>query len=344
MPAPIVLQDQSGLAQGIAGAGSALSQALQQRGMERKQAQGLSAFQTAMGQADPNDPNAIASAYQQALAQGADPAQLQFLGQQYQQAKERSAFSSAYDDALNFGGLSTPQGQEAFVNKFVASGGDPFKAFQLFKKDSKGENTFDKKLNEFKADAVVNYIQGGAEDQNTLKENLDFLENNLENVGRMKGIFRGEIFQEGEAFTEFRNRGNLVLDGVIKVFNKAGVLPQKKLEWIRETFGISPFDTQAQIRGKINSLRSLQKEAGVFNQNLGKLIDRYGPNIPNEEFIKLQQNANKFVDQFTQGADSPQKETVHKSLPRTAKKGSTAYDPDTGKKFIFNGTRWIKQG
>lgn len=344
MPAPIILQDQSGLAQGIAGAGSALAGALQQRGTQHRQQAGLSTFQQAMETGDLSDPQVLSSAYQQALQAGADPAQLQFLGQQWQQAKEQKAFSSAWDESMNFGGMQTQEGQDAFMRKYMQGGGDPFKAIQMFKKDKKGENTFDKKINEFKADSVINYMQGGDDASRNLKENLDYLETNIKNVGRLKGAATGEFLTEGAGFTEYRNRGNLVLDGVIKVFNKAGVLPQKKLEWILKTFAISPWDTQEQIKGKINSLRTLEKEASSFSSGMGKLIDQYGQNIPNEAFMNLQKRAASVLDKFGEAVESPQGEQVVSKLTNKGyKKGDEAVNSKTGQKYIFSGTRWIKK-
>ena len=343
MPAPIVLQDQSGLAQGIAGAGSALSQALQFRNQQANQRQGLEAFQSGMESAQ-GDPNMIAKAYTQALASGADPAQLQGLSQAYQSARKQNAFKTAFDEAINMGGLDTDEGKQAFIQSFGREGGDPFQAMQFFKKDQKGETTFDKKINEFKANAVIDYIGGGSDASKNLKENLDYLEGNLKNVGRAKGLATGEFLWSGQEFTEFRNRGNLALDGVIKVFNKAGVLPQKKLEWIRETFSVSPMDTQDQIQGKINALRTLTKDASAFDEGLGGLIDKYGENIPTREFLNLQRNVTKSFDKFEQEMASPQKEQVYQKLPTSGiSTGAEATDTETGQKFIWNGSRWIKQ-
>lgn len=343
MPAPIIFQDQSGLAQGITGAAGALSQALGQRMQQSRQAEGLGAFKDAMGQAG-NDPQALMSAYQQAVASGADPAQLQAMQGMYTQAKQQNAFQSAFDEAINAGGLNIPEGQEAFLMEYSKSGGDPFKAMQLFKKDSKGETTFDKKLNEFKANSVISYLQGGDDASNTLTENLDYLQKNAENVGRAKGVATGEFLWNSADFTEYRNRGNLVLDGVIKVFNKAGVLPQKKLEWIRETFAISPWDTQEQIRGKVQSLRTLAKDASEFNSGIGNLIEQYGEKIPTSEFLKLQKGMDKSLDRFNQQIESPQKEQVVEKLSTKGyRKGDVATDSESGHKFVFNGTRWVKK-
>lgn len=343
MPAPIILQDQSGLGAGIAGAGNALAQALQFRNQQAQQQQGLNQFTSGI-EAAQGDPTMIAKAYSQALASGADPAQLQGLSQAYQSAKKQNAFKSAFDEAINKGGLDTNEGRQAFVQTYGREGGDPFQALQFFKKDQKGETAFDKKINEFKATAVIDYMSGGDDATKNLTENLDYLESKIPEVGRAKGIATGEFLWSGAEFTEFRNRGNLALDGVIKVFNKAGVLPQKKLEWIRETFSVSPMDTQEQIKGKINALRTLAKDATGFQQGLGELIDKYGENIPNREFLKLQKIADSSLQKFDQQVASPEGEKVVNKLPSSGvRKGATAVNSESGEKFIYNGSRWVKQ-
>ena len=351
-PTPIVLQDQSGLAQGITGAGSALSQALNYRTQKNQQSAGLDAFQSGIEGAA-GDPNAIAMAYKQALNAGADPAQLQVLSQEYQSARKNNAFKTSYDEAISAGGMDTDAGQQAFVMTYGREGGDPFEAMKLFKKDQKGETAFDKKMGEFKADSVISYMQGGDTATKNFSENLDFLESNIENVGRQKAIFGGGagVLGGGEfgpmqsaEFAEYENRGYLVLDGVIKVFNKAGVLPEKKLKWIKETFAVSPFDTQEQIKGKINSLRSLAKDASSFNDGMGALIEKYGANIPTAEFMKLHQDLSRSMEKYDKMIKSPQDEQVVQKLSAKGyKKGDKATNTETGDKLIFNGTRWMKQ-
>jgi len=352
MPTPIILGDTSGLAEGLSSGLSAFNQAIGQGLQQRRQAQGLSAFNEALIGAE-GDPQAIATAYQQALSADADPQQLNALGQAYQQARQQNAFKSAFDAAMEAGGMDSVEGQNAFVLEYGKSGGDPFKAMQMFKKDQKGQTVFDKKIDEFKAESVINYIQGGDQKNQTFIENLDYLEKNLENVGRMAAltggkaglIFGGEYgpLQSAE-FAEYERRGKLVLDGVIKVFNKAGVLPEKKLKWIRDTFAVSPYDTQEQIKGRIAALRSLAKDAGSFNEGMGALIDRYGQNIPTSEFLKLQKSAASVLDKYDQAVRSPQPERVYEKPPtKGLKKGQPMMNTETGEKFRWNGTRWVKQ-
>jgi len=349
MVSPLIFQDQSGLAQGISTAGGALAQALQQRGKQQREEQlkmkrqeGFSGLMTALQQPD-LDPNIRNQSVINALSKNVKPEEINIIEKVLQSSKKQDYFKTALDRSLDVGGLSTPEGQSAFIEAYAPYAENPMEVLKLFKKDTKNQTVFDKKIDEFKAESVIDYIQGGKESSAVLSENLDYLESNIDKVGRAKGIATGEFLWSGKEFTEYRNRGNLVLDGVIKVFNKAGVLPQKKLEWIRKTFAISPFDTKEQIKGKIASLRTLASDATGFRDKLGDLIDKYGNNIPNEEFIKLQTKVDKNFRKFEQQIDSPEKETVVNKLPASAKKGSIATNTETGQKFIYSGTRWIKQ-
>jgi hypothetical protein len=345
----------SGLSEGISSAGSALGQALQMRGQKKQERRGLDAFNIAVGGAE-GDSNAIAQAYTQALNAGADSQQLGMLAGAYQSARKQNAFKSSYDLAIEAGGMDTEAGKFAFLEEYSKSGGNPVEGIKFFKEDRKGQTVFDKKIDEFKAKAVIDHMQGGDVSQKTFDDNLNFLEQNVDEVGRIAAITGGSagLLGGGEygpfqsaAFSEYERRGNLVLDGVIKVFNKAGVLPEKKLKWIRDTFAISPFDTQEQIRGRLAALRSLSKGTSGFEEGIGLLIDKYGDDIPNSKFLKLQRNLNKSFDKFEgQFAFSTQpqgKGRVYEKLPTSGiKKGDVATDTVTGKKFVWTGSRWSK--
>ena len=341
----LVTQDPSGIHEGI----GAFAQALGQTLNERRQQSGLSAFNDALSKSN-NDPASLMNAYQQALNAGADPQQLQLMQGAYQQSRQQNAFQTAYDAALNKGGLDSEDGQNEFIMAYSKGGGDPFKAIEMFKKNPRGQTVFEKKIDEFKANAVIDHLQGGNERANMMNDNLNFLESNIENVGTVKGLTSGEFITNSELFTEYRNRGNLVLDGVIKVFNKAGVLPEKKLKWLRDTFAISPWDTQEQIKGKINALKSLAQDASSYNQEMGNLIEKYGEKIPTREFLKLQKSLDSSLDNLYSPTNSSKKEggtdtgevfDGPKASNAAKYKGKIATDSETGQKLISNGTRWV---
>jgi len=218
-------------------------------------------------------------------------------------------------------------------------------AFANQQKAGEKETATDKKFADFKADTIVSHLKEGASQKGVFEDNLNWLESNKENVGRTKAVTGVELGPfKSSLFTEYENRGNLVLDGVIRIFNKAGVLPQKKLEWIRKTFAISPFDTQEQISGKINSLRSLSKTASSFDEELDGLIEKHGLDIPDKDFMNIRSSINSKLNEFDAAVSSPQKEEVVTTLSNTGyKTGDTATNSETGESFIFKGNKWIKQ-
>ncbi len=341
----------AGLGQGISDFGTALSGALDKRTEQNRQSEGLNIFQKGIQGAE-GDPNTLAQVYTQAVNAGASPEHLKLIQDKYDTARKNNAFQVGYDESLNYGGMETDEGHKAFTMAYVKAGGDPFDLAKFMKKPAeKKQSIFDKKMDAFKADAVIDHAKGGSS-VSVFENNLDFLNKNIDRVGRAKSYVGGGLGIAGGGergpfksalFTEYENRGNLVLDGVIKVFNKAGVLPDKKLKWIRDTFAVSPYDTQETIRGKLNSLSSLSKTAVSYENGLGELIEKYGANIPTKEFIKLQRDLDKKIDQFEDHVNSPQQEQVVDKLTNKGyKKNDVATDSKTGQKFIFNGTRWVK--
>ena len=140
MGAPIILQDPSGLAQGITGAASALGQALQYRSKKAEEDKKRSALTSALSQL-PQDasPMEVQGALQQAIAQGADVATVAQLGNMFstfQKSKSQvvtpqkvnqmatlfKKFGMDADEAqrsAEFWGEATTGGQTAIANMIV---------------------------------------------------------------------------------------------------------------------------------------------------------------------------------------------------------------------------------
>ncbi len=357
MGAPIILQDPSGLAQGIAGAGSALGQALQVHTQRKREQQGLSQFQQDI-QAAQGDPTLVAKALARGFGSGAKPELIAETNRQYQAARKQNAFSTAYNDSMGAGGIQTEKGMQAFLSSYSKEGGDVFQAINFFKAGTQNQKTETTKILEKNmGNAITQHMEGGGQGS-ILKNQLDFLEENVGNVGRHKAIFGGRagFLGGGEyglktgMFAEYENRGRLVLDGVIKIYNKAGALPQQKLKWIADNFSISPFATQDVIRGKIRALRSIQKDATDYENRMDALIEEYGVNIPLSKFNAVQKKLVPAMDKFEKqmlsgkfGEEEGKQRDVNK-LPARAKKGTTAIHNKSGRRLIYSGTRWIEQG
>lgn len=290
------------------------------------------------------------------------------LGGSYMKRKDLQNTGSILQKALSgLGENPTPEQVQSLLSSVIAQGGDPTLTQNVFKqlndarknellmmklqnqqsggttKQTDAEKVVSKKMGELYNDLVIN------QENINFKENLDFLEQNLPNVGRQKSISTGSFAIPNEMFSEYSNRGNLVLDGVIKIFNKAGVLPQKKLEWLRNDFAISPYDTQEQIQGKINALRSLQKVSDDFLEDYYGLVEQYGPNIPFQEFIKLKRKSENEVDALDKEArklstgKTENKKTGVSSLPKKGDRVGQMLADDNGNIYRWTGSTWRKE-
>jgi hypothetical protein len=367
MPQPIVIE-YNGLARGIEGAGNAIGNALSERNKEinkikyeqeklkeqrtyeeqetLKKRKALTPFNELLIQLSAKETPklSISQAYQQAIEAGADPSEAAASAQMLMQQQTQNSYSSGMDAAMNFkGGIMSEEGRQAFVNNFVRSGGDLKSINELLKPGKKGaQSTYEKELDKFKAKSVIDTVQGGGDAQ-SISENLSWLEKNVDQVGKLRGYFNRGAMQS-EMFAEYENKGNLVLAPVIKIFNKAGTLPTKKLEWIKEQFAISPHMTQDQIRGKINAMKPIVNIALDYHAQIANLVEKYGANIPNEEFFKVSKKLNNEFDnvydkQFERKVYSDTSELDAKKL-----KGRIITNPTTGQKMISNGSEFVPYG
>lgn len=334
-----------GLREGISGAGNILASALMKRGERRA----LSSFE--------DEESSLETSYQRAIQAGANPqSAMQFYAMKRQQRSD-NASKSALDVVLSSGeDLYSPKGRDIFLQNYVQAGGSLPEGISMMpklEKQKEVKSIVDKKIEENMATNVIDLVHGGSK-LGKAEENLNWLEGNIENVGRLKSLVNIGPFQN-QKFAEFRNRGNLALDPVIHVFNKSGVVPKEKLQWMRDTFAIDPTDTQEQIRGKINALKSLSRGGIAFEKGLQSLLDKYGTDIPINEYVKLAKETDSFVDSFINDYSSGNLKTETKETPvkssfekppaaSSVKQGQKIRDKKTGQILISNGKKWVKAG
>jgi len=342
----------SGLREGISGAASALASSLRKKNerlYEKKQLeeerQGLDSFK--------DQSLSPETAYHQALKNRANPEQAKSLYQAARQRAVDNASKSAMDQVLSSGhAFNSQEGQQLFLQSYMQANGPVQEVMKMFSPSSKQQrqqpSIIEKKVQEDMATNILDTVKGGSKMVRAEKD-LDWLESNIPNVGKMKllsnfGPFKNSIF------AEFENRGNLALDPVIHTFNRTGVVPKAKLDWMKETFAIKPNDTQPQIKGKINALRSLSHGARQFEENMQGLIDKYGIDIPVSEYIKTAKSTDSFLDDFEKkynygNLPTSQSNTVFEKLPSptSVPPGTKIKDTKTGNILISNGAKWIKQ-
>ncbi len=101
-----------------------------------------------------------------------------------------------------------------------------------------------------------------------------------------------------ESASELTTLGATNLDTVIKLFNPAGTLPTAKLNWIRNTFSVSPWDNQSTITGKLNTQRLITEQGKKRAQERVALLKQYKGNIPTEVATRFDNDSSKILDQI----------------------------------------------
>jgi len=101
-----------------------------------------------------------------------------------------------------------------------------------------------------------------------------------------------------ESASELTTLGATNLDTVIKLFNPAGTLPTAKLNWIRNTFSVSPWDIQSTITGKLNTQRLITEQGKKRAQERVALLKQYKGNIPTDVATRFDNDSSKILDQI----------------------------------------------
>jgi len=132
------------------------------------------------------------------------------------------------------------------------------------------------------------------------------LQNTLQNIGRLNELgekltgFEGYVKSafNTESAAEYNTLGASLLDPVIKIFNPAGTLPQKKLEWIRDTFSPKASDLQSTQKGKIATIERMANQALERAQQKIKLFDDFNGDPPASEVLKFDNESEKIITDF----------------------------------------------
>lgn len=111
--------------------------------------------------------------------------------------------------------------------------------------------------------------------------NIDRIETlATENLKGLKGYVKAAF--NTEAAAEVNTLGATNLETVIKLFNPVGALPTQKLNWIRSTFSVSPWDNLSTIKGKLNTQKIITQQSIDRAEERNKLLKKYYGNIPED--------------------------------------------------------------
>lgn len=362
MPQPIILPDVSGLSQGIQQFGQGMGRGIAaigqgvgaQRGAQRQDQQ-YQQFTQQFEQAQ-GDPAKMAMALATGAKMGIPAPVLQGMADLGYKATQQKAFKAAEIAADAAGGFSSPEGRSAGLSAWAKNGGDPIEGFKYFSAPAPGKpSKYDQAMSQAQADDIKE-LSSDTQGIRSVESNIKWLSDHVNDVGRGQGIFKGNFLYNGKEFTEFRNRGMLVLKGVINTFNRVGALPQAKLEMIIKNYSISPWDTQDQIKGKLSAIHALTEGQAEYMNGLAALSKQHGyREIPQEEYARYKAEyftrANQMADNLeagrpaNEGIESRPKSNAEllDKLPAGAEKGTQYRDDKNGDLYTFNGKRWVRE-
>ena len=134
-------------------------------------------------------------------------------------------------------------------------------------------------------------IAKGSDILSNIKTIEDLATNNLSGIpGYVKAGFNTE------AAAQLTTLGATNLDTVIKLFNPAGTLPTAKLNWIRDTFSVSPWENLSTIKGKLNTQKIIANQSIARAKERLALIKKYHGNIPDNVEQKFDEDTSSLLD------------------------------------------------
>jgi len=134
-------------------------------------------------------------------------------------------------------------------------------------------------------------IAKGADTLTNIDRIEDLASKNLKGgKGYVKALFNTEAAAEAETL------GATNLDTVIKLFNPAGTLPTAKLNWLKNTFAINPWDNLSTIKGKLNTQRTITKQGLERAKIRSQLLKKYYGNIPEDVSKEFDAETGRILD------------------------------------------------
>jgi len=123
----------------------------------------------------------------------------------------------------------------------------------------------------------------------------------------------GKAFFNTQSASNLETLGATNLGSVIKLFNPAGTLPTAKLNWIKKTFAVSPYDTLSTMKGKFDTQRIILNQAKARAQERVGLLKKYFGNIPEDVNAQFDRDTGDLLDALKDELE-PSKEDAHKGM------------------------------
>ncbi len=259
--------------------------------------------------------------------------------------------NSALSNVLSQADFTTQEGQQDALSKMIGlkvPAKDALGFLQSANDFRKGQSAaslspFQKKMQEKSADFLMSGLEEGPKAASS-RENIDRLRDLSKELEGPVGYGKALINSADAA--EFNERGLLALEPVIKIFNPRGVIPQRKIEMLKEKFAPKATDNRLTIEGKLKGLEALVKQSEEHSNMIKDLYNQYGENIPMEAIINYEANSEKIIDSVlstkTEGDRTTEDDSFEKPPSAKKNKGVIIENEETGESLISNGTRWIK--
>ena len=165
-----------------------------------------------------------------------------------------------------------------------------------------------------------------------------------ENLSGLKGY--GKALFNTEAASQLATLGATNLDTVIKLFNPAGTLPTAKLNWIKNTFSVSPWDNLSTIQGKLNTQKIVTNQSIARAKERVDLLKQYNGNIPSDVSKKFDKETGDLLD-ILKDQYEPKEKDEKKNLsslpPAKDHPDRTIQDDATGQRFKSINGNWVLQ-
>jgi len=135
--------------------------------------------------------------------------------------------------------------------------------------------------------------------------NLDREEELAGELTGATGVFKA-TFNTSDA-AEMRTLSASNLKPIMKIYNPAGALPTAKLNWIRDTYAVSPWDNRYTMAGKIKTQRTLATQARERAIARRDLIHQYKGQIPPQVQKQFDEETVAILDTIEQESKKGQK-------------------------------------
>lgn len=262
-----------------------------------------------------NNPEELQGAIGKILSQVSperQPQALEFLKGKYQELRAKSVQDQYRQDQINAGLRPGLKPQE---NAALLRSQQPAKPVP----PSIGEKTIlQSEANAYvKAKAELPKLQDAV-------QNLDRVEELVDNLSGFSGYLKAAVGTKDAA--ELETLSLTGLDSIFKIFNPVGNLATRKMEFLKDKFSITPWDTSRSSKGKLATMKLMGQQGLERAQRRVNLYEQYNGNPPRELVKQHDEETAQLVDSYkniAESIDEPKKAEGNKTVKMIGPDGIT---------------------